>query len=105
MKRAAIVLIVGFLFLGLDMALGAQTQSPHASVQMEKFDPPSKLDDYNAVVGIVTVTQIPGAPNLVLHILCIRSEQSPQNTFSWGGRVISPGVVEGCEPAEIPSGP
>lgn len=104
MKRAAIVLI-GALLLGSQAALGAQVQPPHASVLMEKFDPPAKLDDYNAIVGIVTVTNIPGTPNLVLHIICIRSEQSPNNTFSWGGRVIAPGVVEGCEPVEIPSGP
>jgi hypothetical protein len=105
MKRAAIVLMAGFLVLGLQAALGAQVQPPHASVRMEKFDPSAKLDDYNSVVGVVTVTQIPGAPNLVLHILCIRSEQSPKNTFSWGGRVVGPGVIEGCEPVEIPSGP
>jgi hypothetical protein len=105
MKRAAIVMIAAVLVLGFQAALGAQVQPPHASVQMEKFDPPAKLDDYNAIVGIVTVTNIPGTPSLVLHIICIRSEQSPNNTLSWGGRVITPGVVEGCEPVEIPSGP
>jgi hypothetical protein len=105
MRQATAVLIVGFLVLGLGVALGAQAQPPHASVSMDKFDPPAELDDYNAVVGIVTVTKIPGAPNLVLHILCIRSEQSPKNTLMWGGRVIAPGIVEGCGTVEIPSGP
>ena len=104
MKKAVMVLMIALLFLGLNVALGAQPQ-PHASVSMEKFDPPAELDDYNAIIGIVTVTKIPGAPNLVLHILCIRSQQSPKNTFSWGGRVVGPGVVEGCGPVAIPSGP
>ena len=105
MKRAVTVLIAAVLVLGFQAASGAQVQPPHASVTMDKFDPPAKLDDYNAIVGIVTVTNIPGTPNLVLHIICMRSEQSPNNALSWGGRVIAPNVVEGCEPVPIPSGP
>lgn len=105
MKKATIVLIIAFFFLGLDAAVGAQQPQPHASVSMEKFDPPAKLDDYNAIIGIVTVTKIPGAPNLVLHMLCIRSQQSPKNTLSWGGLIVGPGVVEGCGLVAIPSGP
>ena len=104
MKQAAVV-VIAFLFLGVRVALGAQAQPPHASVSMDKFNPPAQLDQFNAVVGIIRVTKIPGAPNLVLHMVCIRSEQSPQSTLLWGGQVISPGVVEGCGPVEIPSGP
>ena len=104
MKHAAIALLANLLIItGVGMAVAAD--APSASVQVEKFNPAAKLDDYNAIYEIVTVTKIPDTPNLVLHILCIRSIVSPKNTFLWAGRVVAPGVVEGCSPVEIPSGP
>lgn len=103
MKHPAIVLVANFLLMGVGVAIAAD--SSQASVHVEKFDPPADVDDYNAIYEIVTVTKIPGTPNLVLHILCIRSKESPKNTFTWAGRLVAPGVIEGCRDVEIPSGP
>lgn len=77
--------------------------APQATVTVEKFDPPAVLDNYNALVEVVTVTNLPGAPGLVLHIPCVRSKLSPENQMA-AGRIVAPGVVEGCRAQKIPSG-
>jgi hypothetical protein len=76
----------------------------HATVSVEKFDPPAVLDNYNDLIEVVTVTNLPGAPGLVLHIPCLRSKMSQENQMGWAGRIVAPGVVEGCNPQKIPSG-
>jgi hypothetical protein len=102
MKLTTIALLITSLFMGVPVAIAADT--PSASVSVEKFDPPAKLDDDNVIFEVVTVTKIPDTPNLVLHILCIRSTACDTNTFGCIGRVVSPGVVEGCRAVTIPSG-
>ncbi len=99
--------LIAFMTLILTcMMLGNVTvaaDATHATVTVEKFNPPAVLDNYNELVEVVTVTNLPGAPGLVLHIPCLRSKLSPDNQMGTG-RVVAPGVVEGCTAQEIPSG-
>lgn len=76
--------------------------SDFATIKVEKFSPPGVLDNYNQLVELVTVTKLPGAPGLVLHVPCIRSKISPDNPTA-GGRTVAPGVVEGCRWQLVPS--
>jgi hypothetical protein len=75
----------------------------HATATVEKFEPPAVLDDDNELLSITTITNLPGAPGLVLHVPCLRSKMTPDNAMAVG-RIVAPGVVEGCIAQKIPSG-
>ena len=102
------LLVVGVLAVLLCFVLAKEiiasaAQSDMAAVKVEKFDPPAMIDEYNEIVRVLVVTNIPDTPHLVLHIPCIRSRISPNNSIA-AGVVVAPGVVEGCTWQKIPVG-
>jgi hypothetical protein len=98
-----LILIPIYVAIPAGAIMAAQSGNSQATVTVEKFNPPAELDEYNALVEVITVTNIPGSPKLVLHIPCLRSKISPNNS-SAAGRGVSPGVVEGCRLQKIPTG-
>ena len=100
------VALIAALAITSTMLVGIPTAGQErliASVKAEKFDPPAVLDDDNQLVEVVAVMHIPGSPGLVLHIPCLRSKLSSNNGLA-AGRLVAPGVVEGCFAQKIPSG-
>src|SRR5580704_16786690 len=102
------VLVVGVLsvlvcFVAAKEIIARAAQSDMATVKVENFNPSAVIDDYNEIVRIIVVTDIPDTPNLVLRIPCIRSKISPNNSVA-AGDVVAPGVVEGCRSQQIPFG-
>jgi len=60
-----------------------------ATVHTMTFDPPAQIDEYNWLTKIIVVTNIPGSPNVVLHIPCIRSKVSPDNSVAAGDGLLA----------------
>ncbi len=102
MKSAAIVIIILVTSIFMPESVGADAN--YATVKVEKFDPPAAIDQYNDLIEVVTVTNLPGAPGLVMHIPCLRSSLSTKNRMLAMGRLVAPGVVEGCTAQKIPRG-
>jgi hypothetical protein len=102
--KAVVVIVVMLLLMAIGLHSGrVGAEQGYATVRVEKFDPPVVLNEYNQLVKLITVTNLPGAPGLVMHVPCIRSKISPNNA-PWGGELVAPGVLEGCPPQLIPSG-
>lgn len=96
-------LVCFMLIVCVSLEKASAANPGYATIKVEKFDPPVVLDNYNQLVELVTVRNLPGAPTLVLHVPCIRSKISPDNPMA-AGRTVAPGVVEGCNAQFIPSG-
>jgi len=85
----AILLIAAFVCVFTSAGSTVGAESDMATVHTMTFDPPAQIDEYNWLTKIIVVTNIPGSPNVVLHIPCIRSKVSPDNSVAAGDGLLA----------------